>query len=119
MMDEKQRKLLEDFNRAFNEHDVSGMMRLMTGDCIFENTFPAPDGTRYTGAQAVLKFWESFFAANPESSIEIVEMFGSGERLCQRWIYRWGGQNPGHVSGVDVFHLRGDRILKKFSYVKG
>ena len=118
-MDEKQRKLLEDFNQAFNEHDVAGMMRLMTGDCIFENTYPAPDGTRYTGAEAVRKFWESFFAANPQARIEIVEMFGDGERLCQRWIYHWGGQSSGHVSGVDVFHLRGDRISHKLSYVKG
>ena len=35
------------FNEAFNRHDVAGMMSLMSEDCIFENTSPAPDGTAY------------------------------------------------------------------------
>jgi ketosteroid isomerase-like protein len=27
---------------VFNRHDVPAMMRMMTEDCLFENTFPAP-----------------------------------------------------------------------------
>ncbi|MGD0708552.1 MAG: nuclear transport factor 2 family protein [Anaerolineaceae bacterium] len=34
-----------DFNEAFNRRDVPGMMQLMSDDCRFENTTPAPDGT--------------------------------------------------------------------------
>jgi hypothetical protein len=30
------------FNEAFNRHDVAGMMQLMSDDCVFENTAPAP-----------------------------------------------------------------------------
>ena len=118
-MDDKHRRLLEGFNQAFNDHDVDGMMQRMTDDCIFENTFPAPDGTRFYGAGAVRRYWESFFTANPEAKIEIEEIFGYGERLCQRWIYHWGGENPGHVRGVDVFYLHGEKISQKLSYVKG
>ena len=112
-------KLLDDFNQAFNNHDLETLMNLMTSDCVFENTFPAPDGTRFSGAEAVRSFWDSFFATSPGARIEIEEMFGAGDHLCQRWIYHWGGDHPGHVRGVDVFHLRGKKISHKFSYVKG
>ena len=37
-------RLVLEFNEAFNRHDVPGMMRLMSEDCIFENTWPARAG---------------------------------------------------------------------------
>ncbi len=49
------------FNEAFNRHDVAGMMALMSEDCVFENTAPAPDGTLYSGKEAVTQFWQDFF----------------------------------------------------------
>jgi ketosteroid isomerase-like protein len=118
-MDDQTEKLLQEFNRAFNRHDVDAMMRLMTEDCLFENTFPPPDGERYAGQAAVRAFWEKFFEASPQAHIEIEETFSDGEGACQRWVYSWGGSSPGYVRGVDVFHLRGGRIAGKFSYVKG
>ena len=33
---------IEAFNEAFGRHDVDAVMALMTDDCIFENTLPAP-----------------------------------------------------------------------------
>ena len=50
------------FNEAFNRHDVAGMMQLMSDDCVFENTAPAPDGTVYSGKEAVTQFWQDFFS---------------------------------------------------------
>jgi ketosteroid isomerase-like protein len=44
------------FNQAFNRHDVAAMMRLMSDDCVFENTTPAPDGAVYSGKDAVARF---------------------------------------------------------------
>ena len=73
------------FNDAFNRHDVAGMMRLMSDDCIFENTAPAPDGTRYAGKAAVTAFWQEFFQAAAHAHIEIEELFGLGERCVMRW----------------------------------
>lgn len=115
----KNLQLLEEFNQAFNQHDVERMMRLMSEDCVFENTLPAPDGASYTGQAAIRSFWQSFFAASPGARIEIEEMFGEGNRLCQRWVYSWQGEQPGHVRGVDVLHVRDGKIARKLSYVKG
>jgi ketosteroid isomerase-like protein len=50
------------FNDAFNRHDVDALMALLTHDCVFENTRPAPDGERLEGQQRVRAFWEQFFS---------------------------------------------------------
>ena len=109
------------FNDAFNRHDVASMMQLMSDDCIFENTGPAPDGTTYTGKEAVTQFWQGFFRKSSQAHIKIEEMFGLGERCVMRWEYTWvdaEGQK-GHVRGVDVFRVRSGLIREKLSYVKG
>ena len=57
------------FNDALNARDVDAMMDLLTTDCVFENTYPAPAGTRYTGQSAVREFWEDFFRGSSEARI--------------------------------------------------
>lgn len=109
-------RVVLDFNAAFNRHDVAGMMALMSDDCIFENTQPAPDGTRYAGKEAVTQFWQDFFLDAPHAHIDIEEIFGLGERCIMRWRCRWG---DGHVRGVDVFRVAGGLVREKLSYVKG
>lgn len=114
------RAVLE-FNEAFNRHDVAGMMRLMSDDCVFENTAPAPDGTVYTSKPAVTQFWEEFFRASPHAHIHIEDIFGMGHRCIMRWRYEWveaTGQT-GHVRGVDIFQVKEGLISEKLSYVKG
>lgn len=105
-----------DFNDAFNRHDVAGMMQLTSDNTVFENTHPSPDGTRYSGKQAVTKFWEDFFHDAPYAHIDIEEIFGFGNRCVMRWKYTWG---DGHVRGVDVFKLKDGLIAEKLSFVKG
>ena len=109
------------FNEAFNRHDVDGMISLMSEDCIFENTNPAPDGTVYKGKEAVTKFWQDFFRESPHAHIEIEEIFGLGMHCVMRWRYEWvdAAEAKGHVRGVDVFKLKDGLICEKLSYVKG
>jgi ketosteroid isomerase-like protein len=105
------------FNTAFNRHDIDAMMALMTDDCLFDNTSPAPDGTRIAGQDAVRAFWVSFFAAAPNARIDFEDIHVSGDRAVQRWVYHWS--DDGHVRGVDVLHFREGKIAEKLSYVKG
>jgi ketosteroid isomerase-like protein len=116
-----ERKLLKRFNDAFNRHDVPAMMAMMTEDCVFENTFPSPDGERFAGQADVSKFWTDFFAASPQAHIEVEDLFTAGERGAQCWRYTWVDEQgtEGHVRGVDVFHFRDGKIAAKLSYVKG
>lgn len=96
-------------------------MRLMTPDCVFENTYPPPDGTRYEGQAAVRRFWEEFFQGSNAAAIEIEEIFGFGDRCVMLWTYRWVDLEgkSGHRRGVDVYTLRNGLIAQKLSYVKG
>ena len=115
-------RVVLEFNEAFNRHDVPGMMQSMTEDCVFENTNPAPDGTRYSGKETVTQFWADFFRQSPKAHIEIEEIFGMGNNRCvMRWRYEWvdAAGNQGHVRGVDIFQVRDGLISEKLSYVKG
>jgi ketosteroid isomerase-like protein len=113
-------QLIIEFNDALNAHDPAAMMRLMSADCVFENTYPPPDGERYVGWEAVRAFWEAFFYPDEGQKIEIEEIFTSGERGVMRWVYRWGaGGQAGHIRGVDVYRVRDGLIVEKLSYVKG
>jgi ketosteroid isomerase-like protein len=114
-------RLILEFNQAFNRHDVAGMMQLMSDDCVFENTKPAPDGAVVSGKEDVTKFWQDFFRESPQAHIEIEEIFGFGERCIMRWRYSWvdQGGEKGHVRGVDIFRVRSGSIREKLSYVKG
>src|SRR4029078_6210802 len=114
-------RVVLEFNQAFNRHDVAGMMQLMSDDCVFENTSPAPDGTVYTGKANVTQFWQEFFRDSPQAHIEVEEIFGFGMRCIMRWRYSWvdPAGNKGHVRGVDIFHVKGGLIAEKLSYVKG
>lgn len=114
-------RLVLAFNEAFNRHDISGMMQLMSEDCIFENTGPAPEGRVYTGKEAVTRFWENFFRESPEAHIKIEEIYSLGSRCVMRWRYDWvdaQGQTE-HVRGVDLFKVVNGSISEKLSYVKG
>ncbi|MEZ4662700.1 MAG: nuclear transport factor 2 family protein [Caldilineaceae bacterium] len=112
---------IQQFNTAFNTHDVDAVMALMTADCIFENTSPPPDGERFVGAAAVRGFWEEFFRASPNAFFTTEEAVACGDRAFVRWSYQWADAQgaAGHIRGVDIFRVRDGKVAEKFSYVKG
>jgi len=79
-----------EFNEAFNRHDVAGMMQLMSDDCVFENTAPAPDGSVYAGKAAVTQFWQDFFRASPQAHVAIEEIFWRGSPVHHALALRLG-----------------------------
>jgi ketosteroid isomerase-like protein len=112
--------IIKKFNAAFNLHDVDAVMAVMTEDCVFENTNPAPDGSRVEGAVAVRAYWEKFFVSNPDAFFEAEEVFAAGDRCVVRWIYRKikDGQHW-HLRGVDIFRVKDGKVAEKLAYVKG
>lgn len=111
---------IECFNMAFNNHDLDGVMKSMTDDCVFETTNPAPDGVRVEGSEAMREYWGKFFAGNPDANFQVEEMIVSGYRCVVRWIYRKTKDGkPWHLRGVDVFKVENGKVAEKLSYVKG
>ena len=61
-MDDEARDTIQRFHDALNRRDLDALSDLITDDCVFEATSPAPDGTRHVGRQAVLEACRAFFA---------------------------------------------------------
>ena len=107
--------VIEAFGAAWAAHDLDAALALVTDDCVFDATGPAPDGVRSVGPAAIRSAWEPIFS-DPTSRFEPEETFAAGDRVVQRWTYFWAG---GHIRGVDVMRVRDGRVAEKFSYVKG
>jgi ketosteroid isomerase-like protein len=109
------------FNEALNKRDLDTMMLLMTQDCLFENTSPAPDGTRYQGQAALRAFWENFFSTSSQATITIEDIFELHHRCVMLWRYDWVDLQgkAGFIRGVDIYRLENGLIAEKLSYVKG
>jgi len=109
------------FSAAFGHGDLDAIMSLMTEDCVFEATGPAPDGVRHEGAAAVRGVFEELFAQTKDAAFTEEESFVSGNRGVLRWRFDWTNDDgsAGHVRGVDVMRLRGGLVCEKLSYVKG
>ncbi|WP_243056619.1 TIGR03086 family metal-binding protein [Nocardioides sp. SR21] len=108
------------FSAAFGAGDVDAIMALMTDDCAFEATGPAPDGVRHEGADAVRAVWVDLFGGTAGATFSEEESFVSGDRAVLRWRFDWSNDDgPGHVRGVDVMRMRDGKVSEKYSYVKG
>jgi ketosteroid isomerase-like protein len=114
-------KVVEELNEALNRHDVDAFMALITDDCVFENTYPPPDGERYEGQSAVRTFLEDFFHATPYIDFRTEDLFASGNRCVVRWVFHWinSAGEHGHIRGVDVIHIQNGKMAEDFAYVKG
>jgi ketosteroid isomerase-like protein len=108
-------EVVEVFGDAWGAHDLDATLALITEDCVFEATGPAPDGIRHVGRDAIRTAWEAIFD-DTDAVFEAEETFAADDRVVQRWRYTWQG---GHVRGVDLFTVRGDKVAAKLSYVKG
>lgn len=113
--------LLTAFNDALNRRDLPTMRSLLTPDTIFENTYPPPDGERFSGLPAVAAYWEQFFRDSASSHIEIERLLTTPEFGVQQWTYHWTSPDgaSGHIRGIDLFLIRDGLIAAKYSYVKG
>ena len=115
------RAAIDRFNEALNRHDVDAVMAAMTDDCIFENTWPPPDGERFEGQEAVRAFWENLLQNSPDAWFDAEEMIVAGDRCVVRWRYSYTGDDgqKHHLRGIDLFKVREGRVSEKLAYVKG
>jgi ketosteroid isomerase-like protein len=108
-------EVVEAFGAAWFDHDLDAALGMVTDDCVFDATGPAPDGMRHVGRAAIRQAWEPIFS-DATSRFEPEETFAADNRVVQLWRYSWDG---GYVRGVDVFRVRDGKVAEKLSYVKG
>jgi ketosteroid isomerase-like protein len=110
-------EVIEQFNRAFVEHDASLLTDLVAEECVMESVEPAPDGTRYVGRDVNLKFWQNL-ANNRDGAFEPEEIVTSGERATIRWRFRFGPGLAQSVRGVTLMRVRAGAIVEALGYSK-
>ena len=109
-------RLALDLNKAFNLHDVEGMSKLIIDDCVLDDHSPAPDGSLYSGKDAIVRYWRDLFVRSPQIRQEIEDIFGMGDRCVMRWR---SSDELSIVRGVDIYQVRNELISNIWSYVKG
>ena len=77
-------EVIDRFNRAFAEHDPTAFVDLVGPDCVMETIQPAPNGERYEGYEANLKFWQQL-AADRSVSFDIEDTVIMGDHATIRW----------------------------------
>ena len=91
------------FGDAWARHDLEEALAMITDDCVFDATGPAPDGVRHVGRDAISKAWQGIFD-DPSSRFDAEDTFAAGDRVVQLWRYSWSEDG---------------RVAEKLSYVKG
>lgn len=114
-------RIVLEFNKAFNQHDVPAMIALLSDDCTLESPHPVPDGIVYSGKAAIAQFWQTYFDELPQAHMEIEEIFGFRIRCVMRWKFCWVDKSgkQQYLRGVDILQVKNDLICEILSYVKG
>ena len=117
---EKTMRIALDYQKAFNNQDVIGMMEFISDDCTFESANPTPDGVLYSGKEEISGYWRDFFGKRNQLHVEIEEVFSIGERCVLRWKSSWveAGSNKKTLRGVDIIRVGDGAIDQIFSYIK-
>ena len=55
-------EVVTSFGARWADHDLDGALALVSEDCVFDATGPAPDGTRHVGRAAIRQAWQAIFA---------------------------------------------------------
>jgi ketosteroid isomerase-like protein len=110
-------EVIRRYNDAFQHHDPAPLAELVAGDCVLENTSPAPDGARFEGHEACVGFWGQI-AADPSMNFEIEDVIVMDDRATIYWRLRFGPAQQDSVRGVNLMRVRDGRIIEARGYVK-
>ena len=113
--------MLEAIAKAFDDHDLDGIMAHVADDAVFEGPRgPDPWGTRFVGAAAVREAFAARFAGIPDVRYQQDEHFVDGDRGASAWTL--SGTTPDgeriEVRGCDLWTFRDGKVVKKDSFWK-
>ena len=115
------KKRLEDYSNAWNEHDIDKIMEFMTEDCVFETGGGAEKfGTRYEGYETVRERFIEVWTDFPDVKFENAIHFSQGNYGCSEWTFVGTSKNGTKIEldGCDLFTFENGKIKSKRSYVK-
>jgi ketosteroid isomerase-like protein len=115
-------KALAGWNKAWDKHDLEGVMELFHDDVLFDNF----TGGRVQGKEKLRKAWGPWFASHGDFKFTEEETFidEKEQKAGYRWQFDWPSQEKGYEGkpetrrGVDVLHFKDGKIIKKLTYSK-
>jgi len=115
-------KALAQWNRAWDDHDLDGVMALFHENIVFENW----TGGRAEGKEALRKAWEGWFKNHGNFRFIGEDTFVDGEtqKVLYEWTLDWPSIEKGYQGkrekrrGLDVMHFKDGKIIRKSTYCK-
>ena len=116
------KEALDHWNRAWDAHDLEGVMALFHDEVLFENW----TGGRAEGKEAVRKAWAPWFENHGGFRFTPEDTFidEDEQKVLYRWQLDWPSFEKGFDGqpetrrGVDVIHFQDGKIIKKLTYSK-
>ncbi len=115
-------KALARWNKAWDAHDLEGVMALFHEEAVFENWTAG----KVKGKEALRQAWGPWFANHGGFRFTEEETFidEEGQNVLYRWRLDWPSTEKGYEGrpearrGVDVMHFRDGKIIQKLTYCK-
>ena len=113
---------MEQWNQAWDAHDLEGVMSLFHEDVVFDNW----TGGRARGRDALKKAWKPWFENHGGFRFVSEDLFvdETQQKVLYRWTLLWPSFEKGYEGrpesrrGVDVIHFRNGKIIEKLTYCK-
>ena len=102
------------FNDAFLDRDAAKLVDLVADDCVMESVQPAPNGTRYEGYDACLRFWQDLID-DTTISFDVEDVVVRDDRAIIRWRLNTPEES---VRGVNLMHVADGKIVEALGYAK-
>jgi ketosteroid isomerase-like protein len=113
--------MLKAIAKAFDEHDLDGIMAHFADDAVFEGPRGTePWGTRWVGREEVREGFAARFAGIPDVRYRQDQHFVDGDRGASEWTLS-GMTTDGQrieVRGCDLWTFRDGKVVKKDSFWK-
>ena len=119
---EKIRKAMAEWDLAWNDHDLNGVMELFHEDVLFEHWH----GAIVRGKEALHQAWAPWFESHGGFRFTTEDLFvdEAQQKALYRWQLDWPSLEKGYEGrperrrGVDVIHFRDGKIIQKLTYSK-
>jgi len=116
------KKALDEWNSAWDNHDLDGVMQLFHEEVLFENW----TGGKAKGKEALRKAWAPWFANHGGFRFIEEDTFIDEEdqKVLYRWQLEWPSPEKGTEGkpekrrGLDVIHFQDGKIILKLTYSK-
>lgn len=113
---------MQDWNRAWDNHDIEGVLKLFHDDILFENW----TGAKVKGKEALKKAWTPWFQSHGGFRFLEEDLFidEREQKVLYRWLFESPSLEKGYAGkpekrrGVDVITFQDGKIIQKLTYSK-